>query len=165
MGCAQRRVDAARENIMRVLRIATKPIPPHALLPRGARTLVSHEDDASYACCSFVRPMLPVLVPLPRRHVVCRLSSLRVRSDSLRESAVDSGKKKKRSAAPILSASTCLVVFRPLTVLPCAGGHRQLYGKKLTDMMSVFEAIDRCAATTTTTAYTLPSHSLCQALS
>ena len=141
---------------MRVLRIATKPIPPHALLPRGARTLVSHEDDASYeyACCgrSFVEPMLPVVVPLPRRHVVCRLSSLRVRSDSLRESAVDSGKKKKRSAAPILSASTCLVVFRPLTVLPCAGGHRQLYGKKLTDMMSVFEAIDRYQTTATTTA-------------
>ena len=78
---------------------------------------------------------------LPCCHV--QLSSLRVRSDSLRESAVDSGKKKKKSAAPIVSASPCLVVFRPLTVLPCAGGHRQLYGKKLTDMISVFEAIDR----------------------
>ena len=37
-------------------------------------------------------------------------------------------------------------------VLPCAGGHRQLYGKKLTDMMSVFEAIDRYQTTATTTA-------------
>ena len=96
--------------------------------------------------------MLPVLVPLPRRNVRLSLSSLRVRSDSLRESAVDSGKKKKRSAAPVLSAPLCLVVFRPLTVLPCAGGHRQLYGKKLTDMMSVFEAIDRYQTTATTTA-------------
>ena len=105
-------------------------------------------------------------VPWPRCHVWLSLSSLRVRSDSLRESAVDSGKKKKRSAAPVLSAPLCLAVFRPLTVLPCAGGHRQLYGKKLTDMMSVFEAIDRCAATTTTTTTTTSAtFALCQALS
>ena len=37
---AEKRTQAARENIMRVLRIATKPIPPSALRPRGGhRTL------------------------------------------------------------------------------------------------------------------------------
>jgi Ca2+-binding EF-hand superfamily protein len=54
---AENRTQAARDNVMRVLRLATKPIPPSALMPKG--------------------------------------------------------------------------------------GHRKLYGKKLTDTMSVFEAIDR----------------------